>query len=75
MAISEVIPFKDDAGEAIKRYLCLKCTQVLRDAVQLGCGHRLCKLCADELIATESTPKCVECEEDIMEEDGAKVLK
>ena len=74
MAISEVIPrklFKD--SENIDRYCCLECSRLLEGPVQLGCGHRLCRSCADKLIANETTPKCPECKEDIDDEDGAKV--
>lgn len=60
---------KEDAN----RYSCTHCTSVLEEPVQIGCGHRFCKSCADELIATEQTPRCAECEELIVEEDGAKV--
>ena len=64
--------FKD--RESIAQYLCCECHYVLEDPVQLCCGHRLCRACADELTATESPPpKCPECQEDIIEEEGAKV--
>ena len=62
--------FKD----GVDRYLCPKCGRLLDDPVQLGCGHRLCRLCADEVIATDLTaPECPECKEAIEEEDEAKV--
>ena len=65
--------FKD--SESLDRYSCVKCDSLLRDPVQLGCGHRVCKLCADELIANKTTPQCPECDDDISEEDGVKVFK
>lgn len=58
-------------GEEFSRYSCCHCASLLENPVQLGCGHRLCKSCADELVA--STAKCPECKEDIEEEDGVKV--
>lgn len=54
----------------------MKCEYLLRDPVQLSCGHRVCKHCADELIDNaETTPLCPECGDEITEEDGAKVSK
>lgn len=62
-------------SDSLHRYSCIECNLLLQDPVQLGCGHRVCKTCADELIANhESTPKCPECKEVIDEEDGAKVI-
>ena len=65
--------FKD--GTDFGRYSCLKCGHLLADPVQLGCGHRLCRSCADKLIANQTTPKCpdAKCNEDIDDEDGAYV--
>ena len=61
-------------SDSLDRYSCIKCESLLQDPVQLGCGHRVCKHCADELIDnTETTPLCPECGEEITEEDGAKV--
>ena len=66
--------FKD--SESLDRYSCAKCHSLLRDPVQLGCGHRTCRHCADELIAAnKTTPQCPECGDDISEEDGVKVFK
>lgn len=62
--------FKD--GESLDRYSCVKCNLLLQDPVQLSCGHRVCKICADELIS-ETTPQCPECGEEVSEEDGVKV--
>lgn len=60
--------------ESIGRYLCSECHHLLEDPVQLCCGHRLCRACADELTVTEfPSPKCPECQEDVIEEEGAKV--
>ena len=61
-------------SESLDRYSCIKCNSLLQDPVQLSCGHRVCRHCADELIAnTKTTPQCPECDEEISEEDGAKV--
>ena len=63
-------------SESFDRYSCMKCEYLLRDPVQLSCGHRVCKHCADELIDNaETTPLCPECGDEINEEDGAKVSK
>ena len=35
------------------KYLCPKCSQILREAVQTSCGHWLCQLCADEIFRDE----------------------
>ena len=66
--------FKD--CENISQFSCSECRLLLEDPVQLSCGHRLCKCCADELVSNV-TLKCPEseCNEEIAEEDGAKVLK
>ena len=62
------------------RYSCLSCSQLLNDPVQLACGHRLCRSCAEKLITSaekvESTPpRCpdTDCNEDLSDEDGAYV--
>ena len=67
------ITFK--SGESPDRYNCVECKLLLQDPVQLSCGHRVCKNCADELIsnAGEITPQCPECGDEISEEDGMKV--
>ena len=54
-------------SDILDRYSCVKCDLLLQDPVQLGCGHRVCKHCADELIdnAGEITPQCPECEDEI----------
>ena len=67
--------FKD--SESVSQFSCSECRLLLEDPVQLSCGHRLCKCCADELVSNETTPKCpaAECNEEIVEEDGVKVIK
>ena len=61
-------------SESLDRYSCIKCNTLLRDPVQLSCGHRVCKQCADELIDNaETTPLCPDCGDEISEEEGVKV--
>ena len=62
------------------RYSCSKGGHLLVEPVQLGCGHRLCRACADELIAgkeKDSTKSATcpvqDCNEEIHDEDGAYV--
>lgn len=60
------------------RYSCSMCGNLLQDPVQLGCGHRLCRSCADRLVASETIAlKCPagDCDEDVTEEDGAYVMQ
>ena len=65
--------FKDK--ESLQRLSCSECCSVLDNPVQITCGHRLCKACADVLIAAGTSPRCPECKEEIEEEDGVKVNK
>ena len=72
---SDVFKNKEDYG----RFSCLLCNHLLQDPVQLGCGHRLCRACAEKLIASKSQSdlKCPdeECGEPIDDtEDGAYVI-
>ena len=66
-------------SEDFDRYSFLSCSQLLNHPVQLACGHRLCRSCAEKLITTakkvEITPKCpdTDCSEDLSDEDGAYV--
>ena len=61
------------------RYSCLSCSGLLNDPVQLACGHRMCKSCAEDLVATakkvEIAPKCpdTDCNEELSDEGGAYV--
>ena len=61
------------------RYSCLSCNGLLNNPVQLACGHRLCRSCAEKLITTakegKTTPKCPDtgCNEELSDEDGAYV--
>ena len=65
---------KDD----LERFSCLLYNHLLQDPVQLGCGHRLCRECAEKLIASkpQTDLKCPDedCGEPIDDtEDGAYV--
>ena len=62
------------------RYSCSLCGDLLQDPVQLGCGHRLCRCCADRLVASKETTltlKCPaeDCNEEVDDEDGAYVMQ
>lgn len=59
--------------DAYDRNVCLKCAQLLKEPVQPACGHRICKGCADEILAKETTPLCPDCGEQFVYEDGAPV--
>ena len=65
--------FKD--SDALHRLLCPKCKYLLNDPVQPSCGHRICRSCADEIIAEQASPPCPYegCREFFDEEDGAYV--
>jgi hypothetical protein len=47
----------------------------LKEPVQLLCGDRLCKSCADEIIGQHASPVCpqADCGEPMDNEDGAYV--
>uniref|UniRef100_A0AAU6MX45 Tumor necrosis factor receptor-related factor 3 n=1 Tax=Argopecten irradians TaxID=31199 RepID=A0AAU6MX45_ARGIR len=40
------------------KYKCLKCRNVLRDAVQTLCGHRMCEICAFEIFDEQPSIRC-----------------
>ena len=52
----DIVIFKNK--DVFNRYRCPKCDSLLREAVQLSCGDRLCKSCADEVIARHASPVC-----------------
>ena len=39
------------SSDAWGKYLCPKCNYLLDNAVQIACGHRLCRSCAIEMFA------------------------
>ena len=45
----------DFASDVSKELICVVCNLVLREPVQLGeCGHRLCKLCLNQMTSKTS---------------------
>ena len=63
--------FRD--GAAVDRLCCVECKLLLKDPVQISCGHRLCKSCADKLLDSGSAALCPECNEELEDEDGTMV--
>ena len=65
--------FKD--SNTLSRFRCPKCDLLLNDPVQPACGHRMCKSCADEILAEDTSPLCphADCREPFDNEDGAYV--
>ena len=59
------------------RYICSKCKLLLKDPVQFSCGHRICKSCADEILAKDFLPRCPkdDCGEVVEVEDGKYVVR
>ena len=55
----------------LEHLVCSSCEKLLRDPVQLVCGHRLCQSCADDIIRSNNRPKCSlqECGEEFSEEE------
>ena len=62
-------------GTNLNGFICWECDLLLREPVQIACGHRLCKSCADELLQSGLPAQCPvqDCRELIEDEDGAKV--
>ena len=62
--------------DAYERLKCPHCKRLLNDPVQPSCGHRLCRVCANELIDSgPSPPRCPleDCQEEFELEDGEPV--
>jgi hypothetical protein len=45
-------------GEVNRKYLCGLCHLVLRNPVQLNCGHRYCKNCVEEIKSPDIQCQC-----------------
>ena len=58
---------------AFERFTCIECGHLLEDPVQVSCGDRFCKTCADEILAKDKPVVCPKCGEELVEEDGAPV--
>ena len=67
--------FKELDSNRPERFVCSLCEKLLRDPVQVGCGHRFCQSCADDIIKSTNRPKCSlqDCGEEFSEEDGVYV--
>jgi hypothetical protein len=46
------------------KYKCIKCMLVLKQPRQLPCGHRICRLCIEQLFSASSNVICPSGEED-----------
>ena len=68
--------FKDGVFDR-DRYVCLKCELLLKDPVQLCCGHRLCKSCAEDILAEKAPAQCPrqDCKQDFAQKAGVSVSK
>ena len=69
-------PFKDvifKNNDYFPDFRCPECELLLKDPVQLlGCGHLLCKSCAEGIISRYPSPVCPEedCREPFDDENG-----
>ena len=54
--MSNQLMFKD--WTALQKYGCFQCKDILQNGVQLTCGHRLCKSCADTINSSCQPPRC-----------------
>ena len=72
---SENLKYIFKHSDAYERLRCASCRLLLKDAVQIACGHRLCQSCADYIIKTQlrAQAKCPECDEPVEDEDGTEV--
>ena len=70
-----IVSFVCKDKESLKHLQCPSCQNLLQNAVQPSCGHRLCQMCADHIIQTSSPPCCprVECSEEFTSEEGVQV--
>jgi hypothetical protein len=53
--------FKNSRG--FDDYICPECNLLLNEPVQLSCGDRFCKSCADSVTESHAPPRCPKCEE------------
>lgn len=52
----EVPKFKDDVDSA--RYVCARCELLLKEPIKLRCEHRLCRSCAEDILAQNTPAQC-----------------
>ena len=52
----EVPKFKD--GLDSDRYVCERCSLLLKEPIKLRCGHRLCRSCAEDMLAQNTLAHC-----------------
>ena len=66
------INFKDQA--AFERYVCSACRQLLNDPVQVSCGDRFCRSCAEEIAVLRIPALCPQCGKELEEEEGGSLV-
>lgn len=60
-------------NEEAERYLCPSCDHILKDAVQINCGHWMCEKCASDLFSTDATKhycKKSGCQDEVTPSEG-----
>lgn len=55
---SQTPPGHPDFVEVDSKYMCVLCNNVLQDAVQTQCGHRLCQPCVDTYLQDHQPRPC-----------------
>lgn len=55
---SQTPPGHPDFVEVDSKYVCVLCNNVLQDAVQTQCGHRLCQPCVDTYLQDHQPRPC-----------------
>ena len=61
------VNFKDPT--AFEHFTCTACSLLLKDPVQLCCGDRFCKTCADQILAKDRPVVCPKCEAELKGEE------
>ena len=55
LSAAEIPQFVDKLQE---KYVCPVCNSVLRNAMQLQCGHKICEICIDPLFGENTKASC-----------------
>ncbi|XP_070532661.1 TNF receptor-associated factor 2-like [Ptychodera flava] len=55
------------------KYICGKCTLVLRDPVQTYCGHRYCRACIEEILSNAGRHFCLRCGSDNKDDPDSEI--